>query len=198
MAINPPSDIVLDVARAADPARRQAAADRLAGLAASGAAESPRFAGIVEGMQAANAGCAPRSFSSNAAGNKAPDAYRAFEAFFLQSFIQSMLPKDAEATYGSGTAGNIWRSMSAEQLGQTIAEAGGIGIADRLVMEAISGAGRQQEDVRDSASAFSLASLSGAFRDWASYLPFLDSRHAGVAAQPASPEAAVNWAPDDV
>lgn len=180
MAINPPSDIVLDVARAADPARWQAAADKLVGAAGAKPADAPAFASFVEALRtSAHAGAPPRPFSAlePVAGGRANDAYRAFEAFFLQSFIQSMLPKHSEATYGSGTAGDIWRSMSAEQIGNTIADAGGIGIAEHLLRQAADRGGSATRQPGDGAeSLFSLASLGGssAFQDWSSYLPFLD------------------------
>lgn len=57
---------------------------------------------------------------------------RQFESFVLRSFVETMLPKDNSSFFGSGTAGGIWRSMMAERLGDEIAAAGGIGIADLL------------------------------------------------------------------
>ncbi len=50
----------------------------------------------------------------------------------LQSFIQEMLPKDAEHVFGKGAAGEIWKSMLAEQLATEIARGGGVGIAKSL------------------------------------------------------------------
>ena len=38
-----------------------------------------------------------------------------FEAFILRSFVETMLPDDATASYGSGTAVDIWKGMQAEQ-----------------------------------------------------------------------------------
>ncbi|WP_416186596.1 rod-binding protein [Fulvimarina uroteuthidis] len=55
-----------------------------------------------------------------------------FEAFALRSFVESMLPSEATNFFGAGTAGNIWRSMMAEQLGNQLARGGGIGIADMI------------------------------------------------------------------
>jgi Rod binding domain-containing protein len=63
---------------------------------------------------------------------KTSDAPKEFEAFFLQSVIQEMLPKDAEGVYGSGIAGDIWRSMLSEKLAFEVAERGGLGIADQV------------------------------------------------------------------
>jgi Rod binding domain-containing protein len=55
--------------------------------------------------------------------------YRDFEAFVLQSFVQSMLPNEAEDVFGRGTAGAMWKGLLAEQLGKQLARSGGIGIA---------------------------------------------------------------------
>lgn len=62
----------------------------------------------------------------------AKDVYSQLEAFIMQSFIQSMLPKDAASVYGKGTAGQVWKSMLAEKMGAEIARSGQLGIAKRL------------------------------------------------------------------
>jgi Rod binding domain-containing protein len=66
---------------------------------------------------------------------KAPEAYRKFEAVVLQNFMQSMMPKDSEAVYGKGLAGDMWKSELAKQLGNVLSERGGIGIANRLLKD---------------------------------------------------------------
>ena len=68
------------------------------------------------------------SGSRIAAGAKAG---RALEAFVLQNFIQSMMPK-SERIFGKGNAGEVWRSMMSEQIAKQVAEAGGVGIARAL------------------------------------------------------------------
>ena len=77
--------------------------------------------------QAACDGCGCQSCRSHAAsanGNgprpgasaiRMPSAQ--LEAFVLQTFIQSMLPKNATHVFGKGTAGEVWKSMLAEKLG---------------------------------------------------------------------------------
>jgi Rod binding domain-containing protein len=60
------------------------------------------------------------------------DAYGQFEAFVLQSFLDSMLPKNATNVFGKGSAGEFWRSMLAEKLGTELARSGQVGIAQRL------------------------------------------------------------------
>lgn len=137
MAISPPSDLVLDVLRAADPASVQAARARLASgtpapAAAAGETFSAEFNRAGHTMAAARPAGAPK---------EAPEAYRKFEAMVLQSFIQSMLPKDSEDVYGKGTAGNVWKSMMARQIADVISKRGGIGIADHLLEGRFSGLG---------------------------------------------------------
>ena len=51
----------------------------------------------------------------------------------LQTFVQSMMPNEAEDVYGEGIAGDMWKSMLSQQLGTVIADRGGIGIADSLL-----------------------------------------------------------------
>ena len=140
MAIQPPSDIVNDVARAADPARYQTATARLA----AGAAPVDPGA-FDEALQAAAPAPASGGFDIYAARNtlrngtqasandQAKRAYQQFESFVLQSFVESMMPKNAEDLFGKGNAGAIWKSMMAEQIAGQVAKAGGIGIADQLL-----------------------------------------------------------------
>lgn len=125
MAISPPSDIVMDVARAADPAAAQAARTRLASLA-SQRVDAARFEPT--GTPSATAARMPADHKSPAA-----EAFQKFEAVVLQTFIQSMLPKDTESVYGQGMAGEMWQSLLAQQLGDVMAERGGIGIANRIL-----------------------------------------------------------------
>mgnify|MGYP003127960065 FL=1 len=43
-----------------------------------------------------------------------------------------MLPTEASNYFGEGTAGEVWRSMMAEEIGNELAKNGGIGIADSI------------------------------------------------------------------
>ena len=69
---------------------------------------------------------------AGATASKQAEAFRQFESFILQSFIETMLPKNAESVFGSGTAGGVWKSMLAEKLADQISRSGGIGIAQRI------------------------------------------------------------------
>lgn len=59
-----------------------------------------------------------------------PDAPEEFEAFVLQTFIQEMLPKEADNVFGSGIAGDIWKSLLSEKLAFEVAQRGDFGIAE--------------------------------------------------------------------
>lgn len=126
MAISPPSDIVLDVSRAAEPAGVQAARLELARRSGSaGAATSATFSLSQTGAAAKASIAGPKA--------ETPASFVRFEAMVLQNFIQNMLPKDAETVYGKGLSGDMWKSMMAEQIANVMAENGGIGIAERVM-----------------------------------------------------------------
>lgn len=164
MAISPPSDIILDVARAADPERLKVATAKLDRLAdTAGTAFASLMPEVSEAGKAvaalADAGPAADpapstpfdlhrarlrlqnetalasrvDAASASAGNPRSRALESFEAMVLSTFVGSMLPEGAEDVYGSGTAGDVWKSMLSDQLGKQMAKAGGIGIADRLL-----------------------------------------------------------------
>ncbi|MFC6447246.1 rod-binding protein [Shinella zoogloeoides] len=138
MAISPPSDLVLDVVRAADPTQVQEAQAKLKSNRAAFEATSLAEAGA--GFQAAVGILNRDSVTTHAAkegvsavGGKAiPEHLRKFETMVLQNFVKSMLPAESEDTYGKGTAGEMWRGMMADQLGEVLSKGGGIGIAESL------------------------------------------------------------------
>ena len=137
MSISPPSDIVLDVARAADPTRRAEATRRLARLAHDGVDFDRTLSGAAgpSAQQSAAPGKTmpppPGTMRSDAA-----KAYRGFEGMVLATFVEAAFPESV-AAFGAGTAGSVWRSMLAEQIGAEMAAAGGIGIADRLAASSL-------------------------------------------------------------
>jgi peptidoglycan hydrolase FlgJ len=131
------NDLITDVINAADPAAQRNAVSRLERMTPTQQAE---FASVLKGeFTAGQSQTAPTP-----AGAPVPTTpmirqtegshgvYRKFEAFVLQMFVEAMLPKDAEQVFGKGSAGNIWRSMMAEQIGNEMAKGKGIGIAQQL------------------------------------------------------------------
>jgi peptidoglycan hydrolase FlgJ len=145
MAIQPPSDIVLDVARAADPERAAAVARRLTNLAAptdAADAGADFSAALNQANPATPTASAPVAGAfdmrarladiAQAQSGKTKQAQVQFEAVLLNSFVGEMLPKDAPAAYGQGLAGDMWRSMLADQVSRKIASSGSLGIGQRL------------------------------------------------------------------
>ncbi|WP_275196204.1 rod-binding protein [Bradyrhizobium sp. CSA207] len=145
MIVTATPDLVLDVLAAADPVTQRAATAKLdalkspdADFAATMDAEvgkAARAAGDPSTAKTADA----QPLLPNAAAPvqviKAPasgEVYRKFEAFILQTFVETMLPKESEEVFGKGTAGSVWKSMLAEQLGNQLAKGKGIGIARQL------------------------------------------------------------------
>jgi hypothetical protein len=147
MIVTSTHDVVLDVVEAADPATQRAATAKLDALKSSDA-------GFDATMEASKAVATARTAAADpstakavlsepgSASTPAPvqvikassptDVYRKFEAFVLQVFVETMLPKQSEDLFGKGTAGTVWRSMMAEQLGNQLAQGKGIGIAKQL------------------------------------------------------------------
>lgn len=164
MSISPPSDIILDVARAADPERLKVATAKLDRLAeTAGTAFADLMPATSEAGSALVALADPMPVIDPApsapfdlhrarlrlqnetalagrvdgvaavAGDHRSRTLESFEAMVLGTFIGSMLPQGADGVYGSGTAGDVWKSMLSDQLGKQMAKAGGIGIADSLL-----------------------------------------------------------------
>ena len=69
------------------------------------------------------------------AAHEVPETFRKFEGMVLQTFVQNMLPKESEAVYGGGLAGDMWKSFMATEIANVMTKAGGIGIADRVLRE---------------------------------------------------------------
>jgi len=144
MIVTATPDLVLDVLEAADPVTQRAATAKLDALKSSNADFAATMDAEAGKAEAATAGqpAAQVSEAQSGAVNGAPvqvikapasgDVYRKFEAFILQTFVETMLPKESEELFGKGTAGSVWKSMLAEQLGNQLAKGKGIGIARQL------------------------------------------------------------------
>lgn len=157
MIVTATTDLVLDVLEAADPLAQRAAAAKLDALKSSDAdftvameAEVGR-ARAAAADQSATKAAEVRSDAVNGAPVqviKAPasgEVYRKFEAFILQTFVETMLPKESEEIFGKGTAGGVWKSMLAEQLGNQLAKGKGFGIAKQLAAAGPDGPGAAEK-----------------------------------------------------
>jgi flagellar protein FlgJ len=141
MAFSPKTDVILEVASAADPSRASLAAQRLNAIAGSNATPADFVSSLNQAAGVANAppsslpgGADARSRLAEAAGgpDKLRQAKTQFEAMMLNSFVSELLPKDKGEVFGQGMAGDMWRSMLAEQVSTQIAKSGKLGLARRL------------------------------------------------------------------
>jgi hypothetical protein len=157
------SDIILGVATAADGAKQRLALSRLEQLTRKvvasteqSAPPSDPVADWTTQIRAAGAGtyraAAPSHASSvKEAPDKKSEVYVQFEAVLLQNMVESMMPEDSQAMFGSGTAGSVWKSMLAEKVAAEIARSGVIGIAKQVAAaeaasQAAKPAGRPEGD----------------------------------------------------
>lgn len=72
---------------------------------------------------------APPKLSTGAAKK---DPFVQLEAVFLRNFVEAMLPAENAGMFGTGSAGEYWRSMLADQMANAVAVNGSTGIADVL------------------------------------------------------------------
>jgi flagellar protein FlgJ len=154
----PATDIVADVAQAADPGKMRVAVKRLADLSKGADARGDGFATTLSETSSGFGNARPvrtvpiarASLTvvnhGNAGSGRMPDAARKFEAYMLQSFLEVLLPKENHDTYGQGLSGGIWRSMMAEQIGAQLAKRGVLGL-DKI-FEAQFGAQRIAADTK--------------------------------------------------
>jgi flagellar protein FlgJ len=111
VSISPASDIVLDVARAADPARSAAATVRLARLAEAEPVSATDFTAIVDAKRLEPIASDSRSAPLRDDGMRAKqrseartEAVKGLEQLVLQKLVESMLPKETSTLFGHGTA----------------------------------------------------------------------------------------------
>jgi len=133
---------VLEVAKAADPDRAAAVAQRLSALGAAAGADVADFADTLAATAPAAAGpaaanararfAAAAAAATDAVDEKTAKAETGFEAVMLNNFVSEMLPKDASSIFGQGLAGDMWKSMLADQVSRQIAKSDALGIAKRL------------------------------------------------------------------
>jgi hypothetical protein len=138
MAINPGSDLLTDALLAAEPQRAKAASERLAALAVNSGSEAPAFEEALAAESPAPVAVASKSPLTVSVGSQATfvakpaHPYQQFEAVMLKSFFETMLPSKANSVFGSGLAGDVWKSMFAQSLATAVSETKGVGVARQL------------------------------------------------------------------
>ncbi|MGJ0508739.1 MAG: rod-binding protein [Methylocystis sp.] len=136
MSIFPATDIVSDVARAADPGKVRVAIQRLEALSGDKVGEPAGTFALARAALAPMRPQAPAIMSDSAAPTGARmtpiEPTQKFEAFLLQSWLEVLLPKQESGVFGAGPGADIWRSMMAEHLATDVVRAGGVGLQKLL------------------------------------------------------------------
>ena len=74
-----------------------------------------------------------------------------FEAFFLRTVLEDMIPEPKEDAFGGGSnAEKLWNSMLHEQYAEILARRGGIGIADLVYRQLLTLQEAGQEAAQES------------------------------------------------
>ena len=121
MAVDFPSDLILDVARAADPASAGRAKARLSGAAAAD------FDGLV-----ARANAGSHRISRTDPADKAQAVAKEFESLLVANMIKDMMGDEDESYFGGGFAGGVWKSMMADHMATAVVEAADFGVASKI------------------------------------------------------------------
>jgi len=136
MAISVVTDLVLDVMKAGHADKIQAADAKLKAMSSNSIEIASAYEKFATELVAAETKSDVLSNSVDLRNkletSKSADAYKKFEAVVLEQFVQHMLPKDSSVIFGEGTAGDMWKGLMAQHLGDAIVKGGGIGIAGQL------------------------------------------------------------------
>jgi Rod binding domain-containing protein len=95
-------------------------------------------------------------------------AHKAFEAVTLQVLVGSMMPSENNKSFGTGSAGKIWKSLFAEKLAEQFAASGRIKLLPDAAFAAAaqSGKGLAQQAKPSAEHNFKLA-VAGVSQPWA-------------------------------
>jgi hypothetical protein len=154
MAVVTP-DIVLDVLHAADPTRAAAAAERLATIASAKSAASGAFGQLLDEAAVDTTptarsaspllnGAFSASLKRAGSSSQASDPKTEIETLLVSSFVKEALPKDASSVYGKGFAGDMWRSMFADQISRQVAHSGALSLTKGLFATHLTGLAKTQ------------------------------------------------------
>ncbi len=138
MSIFPATDLVIDVGLAADPSRKAEALKHLEKLSFStdvSASNSelpiPYNTHSSNRLSVHNSKSNLSTSPNVASGNQDSHvlAFKKFEAFILQTWLEILLPNAGSGAYGNDQAGSLWRSFMAEQLGDQLSKNDSLGLS---------------------------------------------------------------------
>jgi len=137
VSIQPPSDILLDVAQAADPMKSLEATQRLmrlgttdkTGIAFSGVMKTTSPEASILSSAGSRIGGGAGSLAHGTmpvSDDPQAKAFKGLQALIFQNLFEVALPHDT--SMGNGMAGDAWRSMMAEHLAKQMSEVVDLGI----------------------------------------------------------------------
>jgi peptidoglycan hydrolase FlgJ len=138
MAINPGADLISEALMAAEPQRARAAQERLSQLAAADSPDTASFEALLSEPGSLDAAPSPladgpmRMSNSGLFSVKRGNVYEQLEVTVLKTLFEAMLPEKANAVFGKGFAGGVWKSMLAQSLADVAGHAGVVGIARKF------------------------------------------------------------------
>jgi peptidoglycan hydrolase FlgJ len=123
---------------AADPAKYQAAAEKLSTGSAGNYVEKISFDLVLRNTVASVPDTWNNFGTPSLAGSKplkspaeSIKAYKGVEQLVLKNLVETLLPKNSSVLFGSSTAGEVWRSMLADHLASEIGKTVELGTARR-------------------------------------------------------------------
>ncbi|MEP1206272.1 MAG: rod-binding protein [Rhizobiaceae bacterium] len=125
MAFDFGSDILVDAMQAADPQLAADARMKLQQISAMQRAGEVSSSTFNDSLSAADQRIATK--------DSPREVLQKFESVVLSTFVQAMMPKDAESVFGEGLSGDMWKAQMAEKIGEQMAKNGALGLADRLL-----------------------------------------------------------------
>jgi len=156
MSLGPSGDLVMDVARAADPARARAAVSRLESAGATipfaSVMEQSALARLVHAQETSDGGLAFARTQHGVEGvvrgeGSGRNAGAFFETLMLQVLLQKVIPQSGATSFGEGVAGSSYKMLMAEHLAGQMVKGGGLGISAMIERSLMS----RQDDIRQPA-----------------------------------------------
>lgn len=139
MSISPPSDIIMDVIRAAGnppgtPASAAAAANGPIPIGkvpkALREAMAREWEAYLKTARTAETPTASATHARPKVDERMRNGLARLEGVLLQTMLQGVMAGRRDGLFGAGLAGSYWKSLMVGAIAEKIAERGGIGIAD--------------------------------------------------------------------
>lgn len=134
MAVSIPSDLIVDVMKAADPSRLKQATLSLSPDGEQGSPDKVGFPSMLASTQ--GTACVTIEPVSGVAAPQASDQTDAtrqgFEQMVWRNLYETLLPDGQSGVFGGGPSAGIWRSMAADQLATVASQSSSLSLLGGL------------------------------------------------------------------